>query len=88
MGTSVSLGEHFEGLVKGPVDAGRYNNTSKVSRAGLLMIEARESHLATLDRALAESLNAEAEGRVTPIQDAGTRIKTKIRDAAGGRRDA
>jgi antitoxin ParD1/3/4 len=88
MGTSVSLGNYFEGLVKGLVDAGRYNNASEVVRDGLRMIEARERHLATLDRALAEGLSAEAEGRVMPIQDAADRIKAKVRGMAAGRGDA
>jgi len=88
MGTSVSLGGHFEGLVKGLVESGRYNNASEVVRDGLRMVEARERRLAILDRALAEGMQAEAEGRVMPIEDAADRIKAKIRNTAAGHGDA
>lgn len=85
MGTSVSLGDHFEGLIKGLVEKGRYNNASEVVRDGLRMVEARERHLTALDQALAEGLTAEAEGRVLSLEDASARIKARIRDVAAQR---
>ncbi|MFP1130911.1 type II toxin-antitoxin system ParD family antitoxin [Asticcacaulis sp. W401b] len=88
MGTSVSLGDHFEGLIKGLVENGRYNNASEVVRDGLRMVEARERRLAALDQALAEALTAEAEGRVMSLEDAAAQVKAKIRDAAARRAKA
>ena len=66
MGTTVSLGDHFEGLVKGLVENGRYNNASEVVRDGLRMVEARERRLATLDAAIARSMADYKAGRVIP----------------------
>lgn len=88
MGTSVSLGDHFEGLIKDLVENGRYNNASEVVRDGLRMVEARERRLAMLDQALAEGLTDEAEGRVMSLEDASARVKAKIRDAAARRAKA
>lgn len=85
MGTSVSLGDHFEGLIKGLVENGRYNNASEVVRDGLRMVEAREHRLATLDRALAEGLTAEAEDRVMSLEDAAAQVKAKIKAVADRR---
>ncbi len=69
MGTTVSLGDHFEGLVKGLVENGRYNNASEVVRDGLRMVEARERRLATLDAAIGRSLADHREGRVVTAED-------------------
>ncbi len=77
MGTSVSLGDHFEGLVKSLLESGRYNNASEVVRDGLRMVEARERRLATLDRALQQGLADEAAGRVKPIEDVAERLTAK-----------
>lgn len=66
MGTTVSLGDHFEGLVKGLVENGRYNNASEVVRDGLRMVEARERRLATLDAAVARSMADYKAGCVIP----------------------
>ncbi len=76
-GTSVSLGDHFEGLVKGLVENGRYNNASEVVRDGLRMVEERERRLAALDQALAIGLADEAGGRVKPIEDVAARLTAK-----------
>ncbi len=76
MGISVSLGDHFEGLVKGLVDNGRYNNASEVVRDGLRMVEARERRLATLDSALARSQADYEAGRVSSISD----VRAELRE--------
>lgn len=76
-GISVSLGDHFEGLVKGLVENGRYNNASEVVRDGLRMVEEREHRLAALDRALGIGLADEAAGRVKPIEDVAARLIAK-----------
>lgn len=88
MGTSVSLGDHFEGLIKGLVENGHYNNASKVGGDGLRLIEAREHRLVALDEAITEGLTAEAEGRVLSLEDAAEQVKAKIKAVADRRGDA
>ncbi len=88
MGTSVSLGEHFEGFVKGLLESGRYNNASEVVRDGLRMIEARERRLMTLDKALERGLADEAAGRVKPIEEVAERLKAKYARMAAERDEA
>jgi len=87
MGTSVSLGDHFEGLVKSLLESGRYNNASEVVRDGLRLIEARERRLAALDHALERGLADEAAGRVKPIEDVADRLIAKYRRMADERGD-
>lgn len=52
--TSISLGEHFNGFVQRQLRDGRFSSASEVVRAGLRMLEARESELSALRRALDE----------------------------------
>ena len=87
-GTSVSLGPHFERVVKGLVENGRYNNVSEVVRDGLRMVEARERRLAVLDQALAVGLADEAAGRVKPIEDVAARLMAKYTRMAEERGEA
>mgnify|MGYP000638645077 CR=1 FL=1 len=42
MPASYALGGHFEGLIHGLVDEGRYNNASEVVRAALRLLEDQE----------------------------------------------
>jgi len=52
--TSISLGEHFDGVIASQIESGRYGSASEVVRAGLRMLEDTESKLSTLRRMLAD----------------------------------
>jgi antitoxin ParD1/3/4 len=52
--TSISLGEHFGGFIERQIEAGRYGSASEVLRAGLRLLEERETRMSVLRRALEE----------------------------------
>lgn len=62
--TSFSLGDHFSDFVETQVERGRYNSASDVVRAGLRLLEERETTLAALRAAL---IDGENSGRSTPF---------------------
>lgn len=50
--TSVSLGNHFAEFIDDQVASGRYGSASDVLRAGLRLLESRESQIRALQAAL------------------------------------
>ncbi|PRZ42716.1 antitoxin ParD1/3/4 [Antricoccus suffuscus] len=62
--TSISLDDHFAGFLSQQVAAGRYRSASEVVRAGLRLLEDRETHLAALRSALEAG---EVSGQPTPF---------------------
>ncbi|NKE48764.1 type II toxin-antitoxin system ParD family antitoxin [Roseomonas frigidaquae] len=52
--TSISLGDHFASFIDQQVQGGRYGSASDVVRAGLRLLEERESALRALRAALIE----------------------------------
>ena len=51
---SVILGDHFEKFVGSQVGSGKYGSTSEVVRAGLRLLEERETAVSALQAALIE----------------------------------
>ena len=64
--TSVALGNYFENFVRMKVEQGRYNNASEVIRAGLRLLEEKESQLQELRLAISEGLESGIAENFTP----------------------
>mgnify|MGYP000857116382 FL=1 len=62
--TSVSLDDHFAGFIASQVGSGRYRSASEVIRAGLRLLEDRETEMLALREALASD---EASGQAEPF---------------------
>jgi len=52
--TSIILGDHFDRFVGSQVGRGKYGSTSEVVRAGLRLLEERETTISVLQAALIE----------------------------------
>ncbi len=56
--TSVALDDHFAQFVEGLVSEGRYGSSSEVVRAGLRLLEERETKLGLLREAVSDGLKS------------------------------
>lgn len=56
--TSVTLGDHFEGIIDNGIKSGRYASVSEVIRAGLRLLEEEEKKIEALRMALEEGENS------------------------------
>jgi antitoxin ParD1/3/4 len=56
--TSITLGKRFETFANAQVKSGRYASVSEVIRAGLRVLEERETRMETLRAALIEGENS------------------------------
>ena len=52
--TSVTIGDHLTSFISNQVQIGRYRSASDVVRAGLRLLEERETQIAALQNALIE----------------------------------
>ena len=62
--TSVSLDDHFAGFIASQVGSRRYRSASEVVRAGLRLLEDRETEMSALREALA---SGEVSGQAEPF---------------------
>jgi antitoxin ParD1/3/4 len=62
--TSVTLSDHFSGLVDELVESGRFGSVSEVVREGLRLVEQQEAKLQALRQALIEG---EESGSAGPL---------------------
>jgi antitoxin ParD1/3/4 len=80
MATSYSIGKHFEGLIEGLIESGRYSTASEVMRDGLRMIEEREERRnAKLEALRAEIQKGFDSGPAEEVGDMFARIKAQGR---------
>ena len=62
--SAIDVGEHFGTFIEAQVNGGRYGDASEVVRAGLRLLEERETELEALRTALIEG---ETSGLSTPF---------------------
>lgn len=65
---SVALGIYFENFIQSTIAQGRYNNASKVVRAGLRLLEEQESRIVALKRAIDEGIGSGVATEFDPEQ--------------------
>lgn len=52
--TSILLGDHFEEFISAKISSGKYNSASEVIRTALRLLEAEESKIKDLNKALSQ----------------------------------
>lgn len=67
---SIVIGDHLDGFIEAQIASGRFNNVSEVVRAGLRLLEDRESELAEIRALIAEGDADLAAGRYTTYESA------------------
>lgn len=64
--TSILLGEHFEGFISDKIASGKYNSASEVIRTALRLLEAEESKINNLNKALLQGEKSGFEKNFNP----------------------
>jgi antitoxin ParD1/3/4 len=78
MASSYTLGNHFEGFVKGLLNSGRYSTASEVMRDGLRLLQEREELQQARLNALREAIQEGREsGAGIPADDLLGRLAAK-----------
>lgn len=76
--TSFNLSDHFDRFISGQVESGEFGSASEVVRAGLRLLEERQTRIEALRKALIEG---EESGPAGPLDF--DEIKRKARELAG-----
>lgn len=82
---SAEFESQLERFVRQPVAAGRHHPRSEMLRDGVRLIQDRGARLATLDAAVARSLEGVAAGRTKPAMEVFARLRAKYHTSAGMR---
>ncbi len=64
--TSILLGEHFEDFISSKISSGKYNSASEVIRTALRLLEAEESKMKNLNKALLQGEKSGIEKNFDP----------------------
>ena len=56
--TSVALGDHFQDFIQAQIAHGRFGSASEVVRAGLRLLEERETQLERLRQAIKDGIDS------------------------------
>lgn len=64
--TSILLGEHFDEFISDKISSGKYNSASEVIRTALRLLEAEESKIKDLNKALLQGEKSVMEKKFDP----------------------
>ncbi len=64
--TSILLGEHFEDFISTKISSGKYNSASEVIRTALRLLEAEETKMKDLNKALSQGERSGLEKNFVP----------------------
>ena len=79
MPKSAELGETLEAYVASLVKSGRYASADEVLRDAMLLLQERETKLASLDAAIARGLADAEAGRGRPMDEVFDELEAKYR---------